>query len=233
MRKTSLASIGALGLAGLALAGCGGSSSSHSSSAAASASPAVAPGHTLTEKSRRTPASSNADIGQAGAQRSAPASRPSARSSGHTGVVAATTTHDTVSKTHVQKAKTQTSNDDTQGIAAAPNPCRLVSLPEAQSIAGSGITARIEAPLGPTCIYKSARTRAGITLAVQTRSLSQAARQLTKRKTVTVSGRTGYCGQLGAPMLVVSIGQGHVLNVSAPCTVAQRFAALALQRLTA
>lgn len=230
MRNTFLASIAALGLASLALAGCGGSSTLHSSSSSPSA--AVTPAHTVAEKSSPTPAASNADIGQASAQQLTQSPGSGITASGHRAGSSRSHSGDVVSKTHVEKAKaTETSNDDTQPVAAAPNPCRLVSLSEAQSIAGSGITARVEAPLGPTCIYESAR--AGITLAVQTGSFSQASHQLSKRKTVTVSGHTAYCGRLGAPMLVVSVGQDQVLNVTGPCTVAQRFAARALQRLAA
>jgi hypothetical protein len=233
MRITSFASIGALGLACLLVAGCGGSSSSSSRSSSSSPSAAVTPAHAATEKSHATPAESNADIGQAGAQQPARSSRSTGAGSGNAAGGSRTHHGDIISKTHVQQAKTQAANDDTVGVSAAPNPCRLVSLSEAQSIAGSGIRTRVEAPLGPTCIYRGAHATSGITVAVQSRSFTAAAHQLTKRKTLVVSGRTAYCGQLGTPMLLVPLSGGEVLNVSAPCGLAQRFAARALQRLAA
>lgn len=235
MRITSLASIGALGLTGLTLAGCGGSSSS-SRTAGSSPGAAGAETHTVTERSRATPAESNADVGKVGAQLSLSAQSRAA----------VTVTHprrgadgkrvrggDIISPTHTERAQaTATSNDD-RNTNTTLNPCRLVSLSQAEGIAGSGITTRIEAPLGPTCIYGGPREKSGVTLALETRNFTQATRQLSKRKTVVVSGHTSYCGQFGASILLVPLGTNQVLNVTAPCGVAQQFAARALQSLSA
>jgi hypothetical protein len=54
-----------------------------------------------------------------------------------------------------------------------------------------------------------------------------------QRKAVDVSGHQAYCGKLGTQMLFVPLAGGKVLNVTAPCGVAQRLAALALPRLQA
>jgi hypothetical protein len=51
------------------------------------------------------------------------------------------------------------------------------------------------------------------------------------RTRVAVAGRQAYCGTLGTPMLFVSLTGGRVLNVTAPCSIAQALAAKALSRL--
>ena len=43
----------------------------------------------------------------------------------------------------------------------------------------------------------------------------------------------GFCGQLGTQMLFMPLPSGEVLNITAPCSVAQRFASVALSRLAA
>jgi hypothetical protein len=93
------------------------------------------------------------------------------------------------------------------------------------------VTAQIEAPLGPTCIYRFRGTTSDITLGVESIGLSQATGHLTKRTRITVGTRQAYCGRLGTGMLFVPVSGGHVLNVTAPCSVAKRFAALAISRL--
>ena len=126
------------------------------------------------------------------------------------------------------------SGDDHNPVkATGPNPCRLVSLGEAKAITGGAIAASSEAPLGPTCVYKLGGSKSDITLNVEHVSVSQATTHMTGRQQVTVRGRRGYCGTLGTTMLYVPVGGGQILHVTAPCMVAQRFAALALGRLAA
>lgn len=64
-------------------------------------------------------------------------------------------------------------------------------------------------------------------------SFSRLSRQLSSRKAIVVAGRHAYCGRLGTQMLLVPLGKGELLNVTAPCAVAQRFAAYALSHLAA
>ena len=122
---------------------------------------------------------------------------------------------------------------------AAFNPCTLVTLAEARTITRGMITGRVEAPLGPTCIYRSSGVKASkthfprdITLAIEAFS-NQASGLKPKRSRVVIAGHHGYCEKLGAQMVVLPLPGSQVLNVTAPCVIAQRFAAVALKRLPA
>jgi hypothetical protein len=108
-----------------------------------------------------------------------------------------------------------------------------VSLGEAQSITGGAIGRRVEAPLGPTCIYIRKGSPQRITLAIESLNFGQVIRQLAKRQAVVVNGRNGYCGRLGTQMLFVQLPANRTLHIVAPCGVARRFAATALNRLAA
>jgi hypothetical protein len=72
-----------------------------------------------------------------------------------------------------------------------------------------------------------------VTLAIESMSFSQATHQMHKRSPVSINGRVGYCGRLGAQMLFLPLSQGRVLNVTAPCAQARRFATVALTHLAA
>jgi hypothetical protein len=242
---TRMLGAAALCALGVGLAGCGGSSTRSTAGQAS---------QTTTQAARVTPAQSNADTGGAVVQ-----TRHRATSSTHrhgatasqeaaAGPAASQTKTKAQSRTHdatavhtgappVQTARsTPASNDDNQstGASGPPNPCRLVSLSQAQAITGGAVTSRIEAPLGPTCIYKSNGSHAGvITLAVESMSFSAATRHMTKRQSVVIHSRQAYCGRLGSQLLVVRLGGTQLLNVTAPCGIAQRFATLALSRLSA
>jgi len=135
----------------------------------------------------------------------------------------------------VQKARPTpgASKDDQNTRIAATNPCTLVSASEAQSITGGSVGA-IEAPQGPTCIYKVAGAKTSITMAVESISLAQVTHQIAKPAgRVQVGTHPAYCVKLGTQMLFVPLSGSRLLNVTAPCSVAQRFAALALNRLSA
>lgn len=218
--------IAALCVGALPLAGCGGSSGSSSSAAAT----------THTQAATRTPRQSNADIGGARVQQ---ASRKEAGSPGHKSHAVGhpqARAGSVVATGKVQKARpSQTKEiDENPGPPKAANPCKLVSRSEAQSIVGHSIAASIEAPLGPTCIYELGGSKGGqITLQVERLSYGQATHQLSKRTRVNVGDRKALCGNLGTQMLFVPLAGGQVLHVTAPCAVAQRFAALALRRLAA
>lgn len=205
----------------LALAGCGSVSNSSTNTATQAAATSA----------RQTPAQSGADVGSAAVQANGSA-RSQQRRRG-----AASPGSDTVTKagtTQVARQTPDSANDDeNQSGSPQLNPCTLVSLSEAQAITHGHVKGRIEAPLGPTCIYRTSSSGADITMAVQSMSFPQVSGQLARRQQLTVAGRRAYCGRLGAEMLVVALPHRQLLNVSAPCGVAQQFATLALKRLAA
>ncbi len=234
-------------LAGLAiaaaLAGCG-ASSTHK--------PPV-------QAARATTSESNADVGSAAIQggraltptpagaTTAPRTRSTAGTANRSTAGAGTsrTTHSakaghtsgsSIGRTvAVQKARQapDTSKDDESSTGARTlDPCTLVSVSEVQSITGGGFIGRVEAPLGPTCIYHVSGAPSDVTLAVEAASTAPAAHKGV-RQNISVAGHTGYCLKLGGAMLLVPLSGGRVLNVTAPCALAQRFAAAALGHLTA
>jgi Protein of unknown function (DUF3558) len=110
-------------------------------------------------------------------------------------------------------------------------PCNLVTPGQAQAILGGPIRAPLEAPQGPTCIYRT-RTGAGYaTLSVQSLDLAAIRKNLRDARTISVAGRRAYCGVLGQPMLYAGLRDGRVLAVAARCRVARQFASRAVPRL--
>jgi hypothetical protein len=218
----------AIGATVLALAGCGGSSSSSSTQAAAG----------LTQTARHTASRSNADVGTAQAQRPSHARSGNSTDKGHkrgeplgrppapAGSIGA------ADKVHKARPNQNPEIGENPTLKAA-NPCKLVSRSEAQTILGRTVSASIEAPLGPTCIYQLGGSKSEITLQVENVNYSQISHQLTKRSQVDVAAHKAYCGTLGTQMLFVPLAGGQVLHVTAPCAIAQRFATLALGRLAA
>jgi hypothetical protein len=232
--------LGALLAAVLVVTGCGGSSSLS---------------HSKTQIARATPIQSGADVGfssaqtgsrsrsgtAAGGASTAPASGPRNHSSsgpprddgvtkgsvvlGHGQASVLVRAHPTPATTKDDKTQT--------AVANTFNPCKLVSVSEAQSITGGAIAGSTEAPLGPTCIYSHKGAARPITMAIEALNFSQITHQLGKRQSVVVHGRKGYCGRLGTSMLFLPLPSGEVLNITAPCGVAQRFATVALSRLAA
>lgn len=110
-------------------------------------------------------------------------------------------------------------------------PCNLVTRSQAQSILGDRVQTPVEAPQGPTCIYRTETGKTFITLAVQSLDIDRLKKQVKARKAVAVSDRTAYCGVHGTSMLYVPLRDSRVLSVAAPCAVAKRFAARAVLRL--
>jgi hypothetical protein len=114
------------------------------------------------------------------------------------------------------------------------SPCNLVSQNRAEAILGSGIRTPLEAPQGPTCIYRTRNDKYFVTVSVQQSRYSAVRRQVRKPATVTVAGRTAYCGTLGRPMLYVPLSGTRLLTITGgPCNVAKAFAATAVQKLSA
>lgn len=111
-------------------------------------------------------------------------------------------------------------------------PCNLVSPAEAKSILGGPIRAPLEARQGPTCIYQSRKGRGYVTVAVQNADIRKLAPQLSQRRRVEASGRSGWCGHYGQEMLYLPVSGGRVLSIAAPCPVAAKFAAKAMRQLT-
>ena len=236
----ALAGLAGLCVAAGALTGCGGSGSTQSATTtSAKAAPA-----------RPTPAPSNADVGAASTQLhadkgvSAADGGQSAANSTKTGgtpsrrqTAGSSHTADQVGRGHkVQHARStpSASNDDPSDEGVRPiNPCKLVTAPEARSITAGSVVGITEAPLGPTCIYRSAKSRTNVTMTVEVLKLSQVTQKLTQRSQFTVKSHPAYCGRLGTQMLFVPLTNGQVLNVVAPCSVAKQFASVALGRLAA
>jgi hypothetical protein len=111
-------------------------------------------------------------------------------------------------------------------------PCNLVSRAQASSILSGPVMAPVEAPQGPTCIYRSRSGKAFITLAVLKMDLGRLKRQMHKPHAVGVAHRSGFCGTYGQPMLYVGLPHNRVLSIAAPCRVAKQFATRAVARLT-
>jgi hypothetical protein len=231
---TKLAGAVAVGAVSVALVGCGGSSSSDSSTQAAA--PASHP--------QKTAVSSNLDTGVAQVQSAGAASGAGATSesggssSGSHGSQSSHAKQGAVTKGHhVQRGGINpATNDDHNPPITLPNPCKLVSLSEAKTITDGAISGTAEAPLGPTCVYKLQGAKGAngdITMALESSSLSQVTKHMTRRHEITVKGRHGLCGKLGSQMVYVPVPGGQVLHITAPCGVGQQFAALALGRLSA
>jgi hypothetical protein len=110
-------------------------------------------------------------------------------------------------------------------------PCNLVTKAQAGAIVGAPLQDPLEAPQGPTCIYRSRDGKRFVTLAVQSVPFSKLKHQMHKRQQVAVSNKTAFCGMLGQPILYVPLSSSRVLSIAAPCQVARKFAARAVQRL--
>jgi hypothetical protein len=139
-----------------------------------------------------------------------------------------------------EAAGAQDSNPDGTAPAAGRDvqftrsaPCKLVSRSQAGAILGAPVRAPLQAPQGPTCIYRTKTGDGFVTLAIQPVDISSLTRKLGKPQRVDVSHKLAYCGSYGQRMLYAEISRGWVLSVAAPCSVATRFAAKALQQIGA
>lgn len=110
-------------------------------------------------------------------------------------------------------------------------PCNLVTKSQASEIVGAHVREPLEAPQGPTCIYRSEAGKSFITVAIQTVNFAKLRPQLRQPQRVDLAGRTAYCGQYGQPMLYLPLPRGRVLTIAGPCRVARQFAATALRQL--
>jgi hypothetical protein len=110
-------------------------------------------------------------------------------------------------------------------------PCNLVTKVQAQAIVGLALRDPLEAPRGPTCIYRSRDGKRLITLAVQPLDFAKLKRRVHRRQTASIGNRSAFCGTLGAPVLYVELPKRRVLSVAARCDVGRRFAMAAVRRL--
>lgn len=131
-------------------------------------------------------------------------------------------------------------NDDNPGhadvgnqAATGHNPCTLVSRAQAQAILSTAIDSPVEAPLGPTCIYRPAGGSSLITMTVESADFTTISTHIRHRTQLAVGGHTAYCGTYGQPTVFVPLASGRVLTITASCTVGTKFAATALPRLGA
>ena len=115
--------------------------------------------------------------------------------------------------------------------ASILSPCTLVTRSEAQAILGQPIAGLQKAVQGPTCIYRQRDTKRLITVALQHARLTAAQQRGKQVVRVNVAGHKGYCLMQGTLMMLVPLRDGQVLNVSAACPIAARFATKALARL--
>jgi Protein of unknown function (DUF3558) len=111
-------------------------------------------------------------------------------------------------------------------------PCNLVSPDAAAGYLGAPVAPPVEAPQGPTCIYRTRDGKQFVTVAVQPLDLAAVRSQIRGTRQVDVAGRAGLCGRHGQPMLYVPLSGGRVLGVSGDCDVALRFASTAVDALS-
>lgn len=112
-------------------------------------------------------------------------------------------------------------------------PCNLVTRSQAQDILGNRVQAPVEAPQGPTCIYRTRDESTFVTIAVQPLDLDALRKQMRGEEEVDVDSHTAVCGKLGQSMLYLALEQGRVLSIGAPCDMAARFARAAVPQLGA
>ncbi len=110
-------------------------------------------------------------------------------------------------------------------------PCNLVTKAEAAAILASPIAQPTEAPLGPTCIYRSRNGKAFVTLAVQNLKFSQVSRKVSHAHKLRIGDRAAVCGRLDKQVLYVSLAPRRLLSIAGPCAVARKFATTAVGRL--
>ena len=121
-------------------------------------------------------------------------------------------------------------NSDAAAIGAT-QPCKLVSRGQAKAILGGTVLAPLEAPQGPTCIYRTKDGKGYVTLAVQSEDFGRLAKKLQMTKRADIGDNRAYCGVNGQDVLYAQVSDEWVLSVAGPCKVAQRFAEQALKAL--
>jgi hypothetical protein len=194
------------------IAACGGSSSTRSATAPGTQSTANQPGSATAAKARRDVVI-NGVVTQ----------RPFRGTGGGA-----------INDDHPGKADSPGhANTNARPASLRSDPCMLVSRAEAQTILGGPIKSPVEAPLGPTCIYRSAGTKSVVTITVESTNFAAIRAHIRHRTQHDVGGHTAYCGIYGQPTAFVPLAGGRILSITAPCAIGIRFAAKALPRLKA
>lgn len=111
-------------------------------------------------------------------------------------------------------------------------PCSLVSRAQAQKIVGRPVMKLVEAPQGPTCLYRYDGGKSMVTLAIQERDAKTLTRDLPRKTTVEIADRKGFCARQGQEALYLPLSGNQVLSIAAGCDVAQDFASAALEQLS-
>jgi hypothetical protein len=224
IRTATILSAIALGSCGLLVSGCGGSASgsltrSSTQASATQQQAGEAAQHTGSSTSVAGTTSHHKNRGHA--HRSATAKARSSQP------------HETTPGQGVQHTSGSTGGTVAALVPKGPNPCVFVSAAAAQAIIGMPIAGTTEAPLGPTCVFKLKGQRQTITIAVETQRIGTQVRYMHRRRHLLLGGHRAYCGVLGRSMLDVSLSGGRILNVTAPCSVAEALAARALRHIAA
>jgi hypothetical protein len=110
-------------------------------------------------------------------------------------------------------------------------PCGLVSRSRASAIVGAPLLKPVEAPQGPTCIYRAKKGRRMFALSLQSIAFEALGRQLHKPAVTRVARQPAFCVTVGQPTLYVGVSQGRVLSIQASCAMGKRFAEAALSHL--
>jgi hypothetical protein len=137
---------------------------------------------------------------------------------------------DTVSKTEGEIATGQYPNGhdtDEESLSGRKTikPCSLVSEKQANRILGGHVKIS-EHPQGPTCVYKgSGREVSLVLMEAPLKPLIAGARTAKK---LTIDGHPAWCLRYESTMVVTSVGEGRVLQISGACPAAARFAEAAL-----
>jgi hypothetical protein len=229
-KRRSIAAIAALCCGASILAGCGGSKPSHATSSTST---------TTVTATRAGAPLSDPDVGDAASQVK-PGKHPALgvghNSAARRGHAQQPRSVKIVRAGRVHRARASTPPNDDQNSTGAKglNPCTLVSRAQAQTATGVALRAGIEAPLGPTCIFRPSSAGAEITLALeQGVKLGQASQALHTPRRLTIQGRAAFCAEGHQQTLVMSVRPGQVLTVTAPCKAAARLASIVVGRLTA
>jgi hypothetical protein len=112
------------------------------------------------------------------------------------------------------------------------SPCNLVTPEQARSFLREAVRVPVEAPQGPTCLYRTKGGDRMVTLAVQAVPFDRMVRQVRDRQRLRISRRAAVCGTFGQSVVFVELPRRRVLSVAAPCAIGLRFAAAALRRLS-
>jgi hypothetical protein len=200
-------------------AGCGGD--------AKSAGPAGSPDNPLVAKPQPAATGKDADARTKTAGRNNEAAPPARAGARNGGVAANGGKHSADAPGYEKLVERQTRKPTSRFT-----PCNLVTTAEASAIVGGPVQAPLEAPQGPTCIYRSSSGKDFVTVAVQAVAFKKVQRQIRHPQQVAISDRTAWCGRYGQPMLYLPLSRNRVLSISAPCDVAKQFASKAVARLS-